>query len=44
MRNRLIHAYFSVDSDLVWDTVTADLPPVVEAVLQSLQEDDGSPT
>lgn len=44
MRNRLIHAYFSVDSDLVWDTVIVDLPPVVEAVLQYLQQDDSSPT
>lgn len=26
MRNRLIHAYFDVDLDRVWDTVTDDLP------------------
>ena len=30
MRNRLIHAYYDVDIDRVWDTVTADLPPLVE--------------
>ena len=29
MRNRLIHAYFDVDVDRVWDTVTADLPPLI---------------
>jgi uncharacterized protein with HEPN domain len=29
MRNRLIHAYFDVDSDRVWDTVVDDLPPLV---------------
>ena len=26
MRNRLIHAYFDVDLDRVWDTMTDDLP------------------
>ena len=26
MRNRLIHAYFDVDLDTVWSTVTKDLP------------------
>jgi uncharacterized protein with HEPN domain len=28
MRNRLIHAYFDIDLDRVWDTVAGDLPPV----------------
>jgi uncharacterized protein with HEPN domain len=32
MRNRLIHAYFQVDIDLVWDIVAADLPALKEAV------------
>jgi uncharacterized protein with HEPN domain len=26
MRNRLIHAYFDVDHDIVWNTITNDLP------------------
>jgi uncharacterized protein with HEPN domain len=26
MRNRLIHAYFDIDLDVVWTTVTKDLP------------------
>lgn len=29
MRNRLIHAYFDVDLDRVWDTIEHDLPPLV---------------
>ena len=29
MRNRLIHAYFDLDLDRVWDTVQEDLPPLV---------------
>ncbi len=26
MRNRLIHAYFDVDTEIVWKTVTVELP------------------
>ena len=29
MRNRLIHAYFDVDLDRVWDTIMTDLPPLI---------------
>lgn len=29
MRNRLIHAYFDIDVDLLWDTITNDLPPLI---------------
>jgi uncharacterized protein with HEPN domain len=29
MRNRLIHAYFDVDLQVVWDTVRDDLPQLV---------------
>jgi uncharacterized protein with HEPN domain len=29
MRHRLVHVYFDVDLDLVWDTVTLDLPPLI---------------
>ncbi len=32
MRNRLIHAYFDIDMDIVWGTVRRALPPVLEAV------------
>ena len=37
MRNRLIHGYFDVDLDLVWDTVRHDLPPLASQ-LQKLLE------
>jgi len=29
MRNRIVHAYFSVDLKLLWDTILNDLPPLV---------------
>ena len=29
MRNRLIHAYFDIDHDRVWDTVQDDLPSLI---------------
>jgi len=29
MRNRLIHAYFDVDVDRVWDTISSDLPALI---------------
>jgi len=29
MRNRLIHVYFDIDLDRVWDTVTDDLPTLI---------------
>ena len=29
MRDRLIHGYFDVNLDVVWETVTQDLPPLI---------------
>jgi uncharacterized protein with HEPN domain len=29
MRNRLIHAYYEINLDILWKTVKKDLPPVV---------------
>lgn len=30
MRNRLIHAYDEIDIEIVWQTVTEDLPPLTQ--------------
>lgn len=32
MRNRLIHEYFGVDLDIVWQTIKEDLAPLEETV------------
>ncbi|MCA9870563.1 MAG: DUF86 domain-containing protein [Anaerolineae bacterium] len=32
MRNRLVHAYFNVDPQILWDTVLDDLPPLKTAL------------
>jgi len=36
MRNRLIHAYFNVDLDIVWDVVSHDLPLLIVALEAAL--------
>ena len=37
-RNRLIHAYYDVDLDIVWDTVTRNLPPLIHELERVLAE------
>jgi uncharacterized protein with HEPN domain len=37
MRNRLIHGYFDIDHDRVWDTVTDDLPALIQELATALQ-------
>ena len=31
-RDRLIHGYFSVDLDIIWEITSRDLPPVIGAL------------
>lgn len=40
MRNRLIHGYFDIDADIVWKTVSDEIPAVLSA-LRSLVEEGG---
>ncbi len=35
MRNRLIHGYDQVDLDILWSTITENLPPII-AILDSV--------
>ena len=41
MRNRLIHVYFDIDLDRVWDTVSEDLPPLITVLKEILRETYG---
>jgi uncharacterized protein with HEPN domain len=38
MRNRLVHAYFEVDLDVVWQVIIDDLPKLLRFVNQAIQE------
>lgn len=41
MRNRLIHGYFDIDTEVVWKTVTEELPallPQLRALTGNLRE------
>jgi uncharacterized protein with HEPN domain len=43
MRNILVHGYFDIDTDIVWEAATRDVPaikPAVEHLLESLEERD----
>jgi uncharacterized protein with HEPN domain len=42
MRNRLIHAYFDIDRDIVWRTVTEEIPSLRSQLLQLLPKDSTS--
>jgi uncharacterized protein with HEPN domain len=39
MRNRLIHVYFDIDLDRVWDTITDDLPPLIIILEKTISEE-----
>lgn len=36
MRNRLIHGYDSIDPARVWDALSIDVPPLIEALEQAM--------
>jgi uncharacterized protein with HEPN domain len=38
MRDKLIHDYFGVDLNTVWDTIQEDLSPLEEAVANLLHD------
>jgi uncharacterized protein with HEPN domain len=40
MRNRLIHAYFEVDFDILWDTVSFALGPLILQLETALERAD----
>lgn len=36
MRHRLVHAYFDINLDILWNTVVKDIPPLVEELRKVL--------
>ena len=36
MRNRMVHVYFSVSPQILWDTIHQDLPSLTEPLQQLL--------
>jgi len=40
MRNRLIHVYFNINLDRVWDTITSDLPALVKELEKILAQEE----
>lgn len=44
MRNHLIHGYFNVDLNIIWETLNSNLPsliPLLENIISSIQSEDG---
>ncbi len=41
MRNYIVHAYFSMDLDILWETLTVDIPKLRLAVLAVSQDEFG---
>jgi uncharacterized protein with HEPN domain len=37
MRNRLVHAYFDIDRDILWNTITEAVPPLLTQLRTVLQ-------
>ena len=40
MRNRLVHAYFDINLNLLWETVTNDLPVLAQELVKIIPEGD----
>ena len=40
MRNYIVHEYFQIDSDVVWDVVSHELSPLHEQITKYLSETD----
>jgi Ribonuclease HepT-like len=38
MRNRLIHAYFEIDLDVLWKTITEDILPLISALKSKTEQ------
>ena len=44
MRHRLVHSYFDINRDLVWEVLERDLAPLIVALRGAVQPPDRPPT
>lgn len=40
MRNRLVHAYFDINLDILWKTVIEGLPPIIEELNKAVDKEN----
>lgn len=40
MRNRVVHEYFNIDLDIVWDTIQIDIPLLIQQIEPLVPQDD----
>lgn len=40
MRHKVVHDYMNVDEDILWDTVTNELPPLIDELKKMLPPED----
>jgi len=39
MRNRLIHGYFDIDLDIVWQTIKNDIPNLLKEIVNIIEQE-----
>jgi len=39
MRNYIVHEYFQVDNNVVWDVITGDLPLLEKQIIEYITEE-----
>ena len=42
MRNRLMHGYYDIDLDIVWKTVTNEIPPLYNSLAEIINAEESS--
>ena len=40
MRHRLIHGYYDLDLDIIWSTVSEDIPPLVNILEDVIRKEE----
>ncbi len=43
LRDKLIHHYFGIDYDILWDVITEEIPPALEALHRIIEVESNNP-